>query len=100
MQLLPTSKPGRIAAQLFAACAAIFAFAIVVSLVVEDEVDNSSLDVLRFVVGTSFLLTAIGAIIAGSVAVIRERERALVVLAAVPLSLLAVVFVLGDAVTR
>lgn len=100
MNLLPTTKPGRVSAQMFAACAAVFAFAIVVSLVVEDELDNSSLDILRFVVGTSFFLTALGAIIAGSVAVIRERERALIVVAAVPISLLAVLFVLGDAVTR
>ena len=100
MKLLPTSKSGRLAARLLAVSAAIFAFAIVVSIVVEDELDNSSLDILRFVVGTSFLLTAFGAIIAGSVAATRERERALIALAAIPIGLLAVLFVLGDAVTQ
>lgn len=97
MQLRPTTKPGRIATKLVAACAAVFVIAVVVSVVVGDKrFDNSAFDFYRMIVGTTFLVTGAGGLVAGLIAVIRERERGLLAIIAVALGLLAVAFALGD----
>lgn len=98
MAFSPHTKTGRIAARLLAACATILAVAIVVSVIADDRPDGAGFDVFRFVAGTGFLLTGIGAVVVGIVAVARDRDRSIAVFLAVALGLLAVAFALGDVI--
>lgn len=98
MVLMPNTKQGRIGVRLLAACAAIFAVAIAVSMISEGPHESSAFDLYRFLVGTSFLLTGAGSVVAGVIAFVRDRERALLVIGAVALGLLAVAFALGDVI--
>lgn len=98
MKWAPNTRLGLVAVRLLAACAAIFVVAVAVSLVADGPHDSSTYDVYRFLVGTSFLLTGAGSLVAGLVAIVRDRDHAVAVLVAVALGLLAVAFALGDVI--
>lgn len=84
--------------RLLAVSAAIFVVAIAVSIATDQGGDatHKSNDLYRAVVGIGFTLTGLGTLITGAVAVIRDRERALLVYLAIALGILATAFVFGD----
>lgn len=96
---MPSTGLGRVSVRLLAACAAILAVAIVVSLIASGPSDGSAHDVYRFLTGASFLVTGAGSVIAGVMAVVRDHERSFLVVASVALGLLAVAFAMGDVIS-
>ena len=95
----PTTRFGRLSVQLLAASLIVFAAVIVVSLMPggDDFVDSSKL--YRFVAGLAFLTTGAGAMATGAIALFRDQERAVLTWVAWLLGVLAVAFVLSDAIS-
>ncbi|MBJ7457726.1 MAG: hypothetical protein JHD02_00915 [Thermoleophilaceae bacterium] len=96
MQLLPTTRIGRISTWLIAGCAAVFSIAVAIAVFADDAFDDPSFDVVRLLFGSAFLVTAAGALVTGLVATVRDRERAVAVYLAIAIGLLAVAFALAD----
>lgn len=84
--------------RLLALSVAIFAVAVAVSIATDQGGDatHKSNDVYRAVIGIGFSLSSVGTLITAAVAVIRDRERALLAYLAIALGVLAVAFVFGD----
>lgn len=102
MKLAPDTKFGRISARLLAVSVAVFVVAIIVSIAFDQggsEASDSN-DVIRMLLGFSFLLSGLGALITAAIAVFRDRERALLTFLALAFGMFAAVFVLGDIVLQ
>lgn len=96
--LLPTTKLGRLSVRLLAVCLGVFIIAIAISLTLEGGDSEEPADFVRAIIGSSFLITGLGALVSAAIAMVRDHERSVLVWLALLLGLLATAFALGDVI--